>query len=51
MAGSLADAVHDQGWSPSGPTLVCIAKGIAEGLAAIHTHGIIHRFVVDILLP
>lgn len=45
MAGSLAEAVHEHGWRPQGAWLVRIAKALAEGLAAIHTHGIIHRYL------
>ena len=43
MAGSLAGAVHEDGWRPRGSALVHMATAIAKGLAAIHSHAIIHR--------
>ena len=39
---SLADAVMEHGPLPAGPVLA-LAKGLAEGLAAIHAVGVVHR--------
>ncbi len=41
---SLADAVMEHGPLPAGPVLA-LAKGLAEGLAAIHAVGVVHRDV------
>jgi serine/threonine protein kinase len=39
---SLADAVHEQGPLPAGSVLA-LAAGLAEGLQAVHSAGLVHR--------